>query len=84
MHEVFELPGESVNGAEAGMGVLRRFSDAITKTDRISPPVTVALVSHGTVMSRFLSYLNDESERPIWEEMEFAQVFRIEWEAPAT
>jgi broad specificity phosphatase PhoE len=81
VHEVFDLPCESVNGAETG---LQRFSDAITEADRISPPGAVVLVSHGTVRSLFLSYLNDDFVGPIWEAMEFAQVFRIEWEAPAT
>ena len=81
--EVFDAPGESVLGAETGKPALRRFNDAIVEADRKSPPGAIALVSHGTVMSLVLSHLNDEPAGPIWEAMDFAQVFRIGWVAPA-
>jgi broad specificity phosphatase PhoE len=82
VHEVFDVPGESVIGAETGNRAIRRFSDAIAEADKKSPPGPFALVSHGTVISLFLSHLSGEPAVPMWEAMEFAQVFRIEWEAP--
>jgi broad specificity phosphatase PhoE len=82
VREVFEVPNESVFGAETGKQALWRFTSAVMAADKESPPGPIALVSHGTVMSLFLSHLNGEPAGPMWEAMDFAQVFRIEWEAP--
>ena len=82
VRDVLEVPGESIIGAETGRRAAHRFSGAIAAADKKSPPGPIALVSHGTVMSLFMSQLNGEPAVPMWESMGFAQVFRIEWETP--
>ncbi|NQW17962.1 MAG: histidine phosphatase family protein [Chloroflexi bacterium] len=82
IHEVFDVPDTSVIGAETGKRALSRFTNAIAAADEKSSPGPIALVSHGTVMSLFLSKTTGEPAGPIWEAMDFAEVFRVEWEAP--
>jgi len=66
---LLENPGELVFGAETGEQARERFSAAVDEVLKQHPAGTVAIVSHGTVMTLFLAQTTGIDPVPFWKRL---------------
>ena len=69
VQEFFTRPNELVFGNETADQAYRRFKSAVDSITKKCPDQTVVLVSHGTVISLYVSRLTGISELPLWKEL---------------
>ena len=67
--EFFEKPATLVFGNETANAAHARFSDAVDTFLREYPAQTALVVSHGTVISLFVSRLTGISDKLLWSEL---------------
>ena len=66
---LLQHPGESVFGAETGDQARQRFSTAVHDVMRQHPDGSLAVVSHGTVMTLFVARAAGIDPVPFWKEL---------------
>lgn len=69
IQEFFKKPDTLVFGNETAAAAYQRFSGAVNTVLRESPSKTVVIVSHGTVISLFVSRLTEISDMLLWSEL---------------
>lgn len=69
IREFFDKPDTLVFGSESANTAHRRFSSAVHAVLREYPDQTIVIVSHGTVISLFVSGLTGMSDMLFWSEL---------------
>jgi|GEM_PF-932451 len=71
--EKFELRDSNLDGGETANQALERFITAVSKIDSEHKNTEILIVSHGTVLALFFSYLKNDFENifEYWQNMEF-------------
>jgi broad specificity phosphatase PhoE len=81
MHEFFEKPDMLVFGSETADEAYARFHQAVRSILDCHPNETVVIVSHGTVISLFVSRLTGISGLSLWNELGLPSFIVIEVES---
>lgn len=68
LREFFERPGERVFGGESAKEALARFNEGIEEVRRSGSRMQI-VVSHGTVMSLFVSQQSQRAAESVWEQL---------------
>jgi broad specificity phosphatase PhoE len=78
MHEFFLKPGELVLGTETADQAHARFYRSVHAILKEHPDKTVAIVTHGTVISLFVSRLTGSSDFELWNMLGLPSFIAIE------
>lgn len=80
--ESLRRSNELIFGSETVETARSRFADAITRLLQETSASTVAVVTHGTVMSAFVAHLLNADPGPIWNSLGLPGTLEIEWPDP--
>ncbi len=75
-------PDQLVLGSETVEEARRRFSDALTIAESMSPPGAMIIVSHGTVISMFIARLTGADPASMWERLGLPGLVVVTWPSP--
>lgn len=79
IHAAMQQPDLIIFGEEAFGSALIRFEAALTKCATNTEAHTMALVTHGTVMSLYLGHITQSDPFSIWRQLEMPAYARISW-----
>ena len=77
--ELFDRPSELVFGRETANAAHERFHAAVRAVASKYEPETVAIVTHGTVMTLFLSRLLEVEPFPMWRRLGLPSFAVVSW-----
>jgi broad specificity phosphatase PhoE len=72
--ELFSNPAELVFGDETAIEALERFSGAVERVMEVYSRENIAIVTHGTVLSLFVSQLTGCAIIPFWQALEMPAI----------
>ena len=80
VQKLFEQPKQAVFGAESAQAAAGRFESALAEiAKQHTPSDTVALVTHGRVMTAFLQMATEIDPIPFWRSLTFPAAVTISW-----